>query len=155
VSLSVLCQKCGNTLNAPGGLVFGPPVDDYKVEKFHLCEDCYELLSEWLYAEKSRFPQPKAEVSEADISLEEERRLYELESKLKCPKCGSPMRLRQNKTNKTYFFGCSKFPSCKGTRQPDGSLTLKKPETTKFHSYSGLDDDDDGFEPPDDDDIPF
>ncbi len=32
----------------------------------------------------------------------------------KCPKCGAPMVLRTGKNGK--FYGCSKFPSCKGTR---------------------------------------
>lgn len=32
-----------------------------------------------------------------------------------CPKCGSPMKLRESK-NGTKFWGCSRFPKCKGTR---------------------------------------
>jgi ssDNA-binding Zn-finger/Zn-ribbon topoisomerase 1 len=36
----------------------------------------------------------------------------------RCPKCGSPMRVRHGRNG--YFFGCSKYPQCKGTRDlPD------------------------------------
>lgn len=151
MSLSIICQKCGDSLVAPGGLVLGLPGEDSRVDKFHLCEDCYEVLEDWLYS-KTGFPKPKPDEDDTELSLQEEKRLYDLESKLKCPKCGSYMRLRQNKTNKTYFFGCSKFPSCRGTRQPDGGLAPKKPSA----SYSaGIHDlgDDEGYDP--DDDIPF
>lgn len=34
---------------------------------------------------------------------------------LTCPKCSSPMRLRSGRYGK--FYGCSKFPYCRGTRQ--------------------------------------
>jgi hypothetical protein len=34
-----------------------------------------------------------------------------------CPKCGSSMVLRMNKETGQSFFGCSRFPKCKGTRQ--------------------------------------
>ncbi len=30
-----------------------------------------------------------------------------------CPECGSPMKARQG-----YFLGYSKYPECKGTREP-------------------------------------
>lgn len=36
---------------------------------------------------------------------------------IKCPLCGHNMMIRQNRANKQEFFGCSKFPNCKGTRQ--------------------------------------
>jgi len=32
----------------------------------------------------------------------------------KCPKCGSPMILRKGRYGK--FYGCSRYPYCKGTR---------------------------------------
>ncbi len=32
-----------------------------------------------------------------------------------CPLCGSEMRLRVNRQNKSKFWGCSKFPNCRGT----------------------------------------
>tara|TARA_B100000700_G_C15060712_1_gene865552 strand:- start:1592 stop:6208 length:4617 start_codon:yes stop_codon:yes gene_type:complete len=33
-----------------------------------------------------------------------------------CPKCGSKMVKRKNRSQGNYFLGCSKFPSCRGTR---------------------------------------
>jgi len=36
---------------------------------------------------------------------------------LKCPKCGSKMVLKNSKTG--TFYGCSKFPKCKGSRGAD------------------------------------
>lgn len=33
-----------------------------------------------------------------------------------CPKCGSNTILRTNKTTKQKFYGCVKFPKCKGNR---------------------------------------
>lgn len=32
-----------------------------------------------------------------------------------CPRCGSPMCLRNGRNGK--FYGCSQYPNCKGTRQ--------------------------------------
>ena len=36
----------------------------------------------------------------------------------KCPKCGAEMRLRDSYRGK--FYGCSKFPECRGTRDYSG-----------------------------------
>lgn len=37
------------------------------------------------------------------------------ESLIACPKCGSSMKLRESK-NGNEFWGCSKFPKCRGTK---------------------------------------
>ena len=37
---------------------------------------------------------------------------------VKCPKCGGPMTPRNSKFG--VFWGCSKFPVCKGTRDSEG-----------------------------------
>jgi len=37
-----------------------------------------------------------------------------------CPVCGEAMRLRQNKTTGDQFFGCPKFPACRGVRNTVG-----------------------------------
>jgi hypothetical protein len=34
----------------------------------------------------------------------------------KCPRCGSTMFLRTNRSSGSKFYGCSRFPRCKGTR---------------------------------------
>ena len=37
-----------------------------------------------------------------------------------CPECGEQMVSRVNKTTGQRFFGCSNYPTCKGTRDTDG-----------------------------------
>lgn len=34
-----------------------------------------------------------------------------------CPKCGSPMKLRHRRTDDAPFFGCSRYPKCRGIVQ--------------------------------------
>jgi len=34
-----------------------------------------------------------------------------------CPKCSAPMVLRTSKTNGDQFWGCSRYPSCRATKQ--------------------------------------
>jgi restriction system protein len=33
-----------------------------------------------------------------------------------CPKCGSDMVQRSNRQTKDHFWGCTKYPACRGTR---------------------------------------
>lgn len=43
-----------------------------------------------------------------------------------CPTCGtSPMKQRKAKDG-SEFFGCSRYPECRGTRRLDGSSSLPK-----------------------------
>lgn len=37
-----------------------------------------------------------------------------------CPLCGAPMKERANRADRTTFFGCSKYPECRGTRTAAG-----------------------------------
>lgn len=37
-----------------------------------------------------------------------------------CPDCGSKMKERRNRQNGDVFYGCIKYPDCKGTRDQDG-----------------------------------
>ncbi|MET0786283.1 MAG: topoisomerase DNA-binding C4 zinc finger domain-containing protein [Paenisporosarcina sp.] len=39
---------------------------------------------------------------------------------LLCPECNSEMRARVNRSNGEKFYGCSKYPNCKGTRDSEG-----------------------------------
>ena len=34
----------------------------------------------------------------------------------KCPKCTSAMKVRVNKAKGTRFWGCNRYPTCKGTK---------------------------------------
>ncbi len=36
---------------------------------------------------------------------------------LRCPKCGAKMVLRHRKSDGVAFYGCSRYPQCRGTRQ--------------------------------------
>lgn len=69
-----------------------------------------------------------------DASIPEEKRLSHISNlraahdsaqlsvacergELKCPKCGAPMVERHRKSDGAAFYGCSKYPQCRGTRQ--------------------------------------
>ena len=39
---------------------------------------------------------------------------------LNCPDCDGPMVSRLNKSNQSRFWGCAKFPECRGTRDVNG-----------------------------------
>lgn len=43
-----------------------------------------------------------------------------MEPFLLCPKCNGPMVSRSNGKTGQRFFGCRKYPDCKGTRNTDG-----------------------------------
>jgi len=39
---------------------------------------------------------------------------------VKCPECEGPMTSRANRTTGQRFWGCNRYPVCKGTRNTDG-----------------------------------
>lgn len=49
----------------------------------------------------------------------------------KCPDCGSDMRLRTNRSNGDKFWGCVKYPNCRGTRDENG-LSKAEREEAKY-----------------------
>jgi hypothetical protein len=50
---------------------------------------------------------------------------------LMCPDCGAEMALRTNRQNGNKFWGCRKYPSCRGTRDEDG-LSRAEREEAKY-----------------------
>lgn len=60
---------------------------------------------------------------------------------LLCPDCGGEMALRTNKSNGNKFWGCKKFPNCRGTRDENG-LSREEREAQKYkkevHQESGF-----------------
>ena len=40
------CDKCEKELLDFGAILFGPPDKDSKVEKFHICKECYEKIKD-------------------------------------------------------------------------------------------------------------
>jgi len=48
-----------------------------------------------------------------------------------CPDCGHDMALRTNRQNGNKFWGCKKYPQCKGTRDENG-LSKEEREEAKY-----------------------
>ena len=46
---------------------------------------------------------------------------------LKCPLCKGDMVIRTARATGDLFYGCKKYPDCRGTRNEDGTPTSKKP----------------------------
>ncbi len=45
MAIEVICIRCGEELDEPGGLIFGPPdALDGRTVKLHLCVGCYSLV---------------------------------------------------------------------------------------------------------------
>lgn len=60
-----------------------------------------------------------------------------------CPDCGSEMKLRTNSQNGQKFWGCTKYPKCRGTRDEDGlsreereALKTKNGNAKQEHGFS-------------------
>ena len=45
-----------------------------------------------------------------------------------CPDCGADMALRTNRQNGNKFWGCKKYPNCKGTRDENGLSKAEREE---------------------------
>jgi len=55
-----------------------------------------------------------------------------------CPDCGAEMALRANRTTGNKFWGCKKYPNCKGTRDENG-LSRAEREEAKLKKEAGGD----------------
>lgn len=51
-----------------------------------------------------------------------------MQTKPTCPKCNAPMVQRTNRQNNSQFWGCSKFPACRGTRNFE-TIVASKPDS--------------------------
>ena len=47
---------------------------------------------------------------------------------LLCPECNGAMAIRTNRTNGNKFYGCKKYPNCKGTRDENGLSRAEREE---------------------------
>lgn len=45
---------------------------------------------------------------------------------VKCPKCGGEMASRTNRGTGQKFWGCKKYPACKGTLNTDGEVSTRQ-----------------------------
>ena len=61
-----------------------------------------------------------------------------------CPECGGPMISRMNGKTGQRFWGCKKFPDCRGTRNTDGEATQERedrlPSDSATEIHGGGDD---------------
>ena len=54
-----------------------------------------------------------------------------------CPECGGSMALRTNRQSGNKFWGCTKYPNCKGTRDENGlSREEREEQRLKRESYN-------------------
>ena len=45
---------------------------------------------------------------------------------VRCPECDGPMVSRKNKSDGSRFWGCAKYPKCKGTRDSMGDSAQER-----------------------------
>lgn len=56
-----------------------------------------------------------------------------------CPDCGGEMLLRTNRQNGDKFWGCKKYPECRGTRDSSGlSREERKAKQDSYEQQSGF-----------------
>lgn len=56
-----------------------------------------------------------------------------------CPECGSDMMLRTNRQNGDKFWGCKKYPECRGTRDSSGlSKEERRTQQDNYEQQSGF-----------------
>ena len=60
MSLQIDCDRCGEEVSFPGGLVFSPPVG-HSVEKYHICRACWHKFRSWLGVAAAAVSGPKNE----------------------------------------------------------------------------------------------
>lgn len=52
MSIKPKCDKCKEELEDFGGILLSPPDKENKVEKFHLCKNCFEEIKNSLKINK-------------------------------------------------------------------------------------------------------
>lgn len=40
------CNRCGEELNKFGAILLSPPDKKSRIKKYHICRDCYKILTE-------------------------------------------------------------------------------------------------------------
>lgn len=54
--------------------------------------------------------------------------LSDVTDTLMCPDCGGEMAIRTNRQNGNKFWGCKKYPNCRGTRDENGLSKAEREE---------------------------
>ena len=52
MAIKPICAICGKELEEFGAILLGPPDENNKVEKFHLCKECYEEIKNMIRSKK-------------------------------------------------------------------------------------------------------
>lgn len=55
---------------------------------------------------------------------------------MNCPDCNEKMIKRYRKKDNHLFYGCSKYPNCKGTRDIDGNPSITDWEEVLYEDYA-------------------
>jgi DNA topoisomerase-1 len=107
IETGVTCDKCGGPMAVRKG-PRGPFLGCMAYPKCRSAKPVPEELKEKL---KDMFPPPA------------KKNVPEVEIKDTCPECGSAMKLRPGRRG--FFLGCSKYPKCRGTKEPSSELQEK------------------------------
>jgi len=102
------CEKCDSPMTIKKGFR-GPFLACTGYPK---CRNAKSINAELREKLKDILPPPEPKKGKSNVP--------EVEIKETCNDCGSPMKLKQYAGR--YFLGCSKYPSCRGTRQPTPEL---------------------------------
>jgi DNA topoisomerase I len=103
IDTGVVCEKCGSPMAVKRSFR-GPFLGCSAYPNCRSTKPLPEELKEKLAKEGGAAPAMKKSVA------------IDAPADIKCPECDGPMKLRPGRWGK-YFFGCNKYPKCKGTLQ--------------------------------------
>jgi predicted RNA-binding Zn-ribbon protein involved in translation (DUF1610 family) len=86
------------------------PLEEFRDAKLlkgygRICFEC-KLLKKFEQLERTPAPPDRVDKPVKKAVLSEK----------KCPRCGAQMVVRERRSDQKKFYGCSRFPRCKGTR---------------------------------------
>lgn len=108
VKVDVPCPKCGG----PMGLKQGRRGGFLGCLKYPKCRGTSPLPEDMKDAVPAAAARPSASADLKAIQVAQT-----------CDQCGSAMIVRRGKRG--YFLGCSKYPKCRGTKEPDADTLAK------------------------------
>jgi DNA topoisomerase-1 len=107
IDTGVVCDKCGSPMNVKRSFR-GSFLGCSAYPSCRSTKPIPEELKEKLKEIDAAMPKKKSVAIDAPADI-------------KCPECDGPMKLRPGRWGK-YFFGCNKYPKCKGTMQASPEL---------------------------------
>lgn len=103
----ILSQKLGCLRNDALAALFEAEWDEVKATEM--------LTKSGLTKQSVAAEPPSAQAIEAPAPAIEPAKAEEKVESPKCPKCGSPTKSRKKKSDGSKFWGCVRYPDCKGT----------------------------------------